>query len=490
SGSSSLVTVVSNTLTVGGVITDNGGTLGFSKAGGGVLVLGAASTNTGTVTVSNGVLNISSTGSLLAPVAMNGGTLLFGNAGALAGTAGITLSGGSFDSAVPNMTLTTTRAQAWSGTIGFIGSNAFNLGAGSVALAVSGTTTLNVGASLLTLGGIISGGTLGKGGLGTLVLQGANTFSGSLLIGAGVVNVQNALSLGDTAGATVVGGGASLSLQGGVAIGAEPLILSGSGYLGQSGALVNVSDVNSFGGSITLTSGTIGVISADAGSLTLSGAVSGGTLMLAGVAAGLITGAISSGSLTKTGVGAWTLRPSAAESFAALNLNGGSLLLDYSSISSGLLMPVNTIPTFAGGALYLAKGTSVVNTGSLAFGGSLVLAAGGGQLLVNASTITLGTINASAVGGGLVLGTLAGGAFKSSGALSNSGSFNGRLALFDGANYYWAGTLAGGTVVPQTTTMLTASNGVSTLNGSLVAGTLLTFASGTLANSLKVTTGT
>ena len=125
------------------------------------------------------------------------------------------------------------------------------------------------------------------------------------------MNLQNATGLGTTAGGTSVSSGATLQLQGGITVGAEALNISGTGAGGQTGALVNVSGTNNYGGLLTLGADT--TVSSDSGTLNLTnvGTITGPTfgLTLRGAGNGTVSSIIgtTSGTLTKNGTGTWTL---------------------------------------------------------------------------------------------------------------------------------------------------------------------------------------
>src|SRR5207244_1524625 len=87
----------------------------------------------------------------------------------------------------------------WSGNIALQGDSAIGVDSNT-------TLTQNTGA--------ISGlGNLTKVGVGTLVFNAANAYLGQTTVGAGVVNVQNALGLGLPVGGVAVNSGATLQLQ-------------------------------------------------------------------------------------------------------------------------------------------------------------------------------------------------------------------------------------------------------------------------------------
>lgn len=143
----------------------------------------------------------------------------------------------------------------------------------------------------------IAGTSWNKTGAGRLILTGDNTFTGELAILEGVVDARHANALGTTAGKTRVGAGATLALQNNVTI-AENLDILGSGA-GGIGALLNHSGSNTLSGNILLLGNSR--VSALAGTLTLSGVISG---------TGSLTTAADSASapirLTGTGMNTYT----------------------------------------------------------------------------------------------------------------------------------------------------------------------------------------
>ncbi len=201
---------------ISGVIGTTSGSL--TKDGAGTLTLSGANTFTGATTISGGILSISTDKNLgTAPGSVTANDL--------------TLNGGTLQTTV-NMTLNANRG--------------ITLGASSGTLDVNSGTTL-------TYGGIIAGsGSLTKTDSGTLILSGANTYTGATNINAGVLNIQNATALGTAASGTTVASGAALQVQGGITVTGEALTLNGAGT--GSGALQNVSGNNIWDGAIALAS--------------------------------------------------------------------------------------------------------------------------------------------------------------------------------------------------------------------------------------------
>jgi len=125
------------------------------------------------------------------------------------------------------------------------------------------------GSGSVTLSGVVSG----PGGLtyspsaatASLTLSGANTYMGPTGVNSGTLVVQNASALGSTGSGTIVALGATLRIQGDIALAAEPLQLQGT--------LQNASGTNSFPGTIALLS--TAQVTMTSGELTLSGAISG-----------------------------------------------------------------------------------------------------------------------------------------------------------------------------------------------------------------------
>ena len=145
----------------------------------------------------SGALTLSAANTFTGGFNLNAGTVNINNAQALGTTAGtFVINGGIIDNTSGGSITTLNYPQTWGGDFTFTGSNALNLGTGTVSL--SATRQLTVSASTLTVGGIISGGSFGltKAGAGTLLLNGVNTYTGVTTISAGTLQlgIANALS--------------------------------------------------------------------------------------------------------------------------------------------------------------------------------------------------------------------------------------------------------------------------------------------------------
>lgn len=140
------------------------------------------------------------------------------------------------------------------------------------ALNLNGFVLTLAGNAFIEIDGVISGsGGLIKSGTNSVILSGANTFTGATSIVSGAVQVASDTALGAaTAGNfTTIADGAALRLAGGVNL-PEFIFASGTGVLG-TGAVVNQSGNNTLSGTLSLLgNATLSVPSAD-GTLTLAG---------------------------------------------------------------------------------------------------------------------------------------------------------------------------------------------------------------------------
>jgi autotransporter-associated beta strand protein len=190
---------VTTILTIG-----SGQTLTF--AGSGTMAIGNA-------TASNQLANIAGSGNIVVNksgiggqlqlwgtnvgfsgnVTLNSGVLQLDHPAALGNGGTLTINGGWLDCG-SGITVTNNRynnAQSWNGDFGYIGSGTLGLGTGAVTLGATRQLTIR---STLDVAGVISDGGSGYGliklGDGTLKLDGANTFTGPISIGAGTVQLN------------------------------------------------------------------------------------------------------------------------------------------------------------------------------------------------------------------------------------------------------------------------------------------------------------
>ena len=304
----------------GGVIGD-GGIAGGS--GGRVVIDGSA-----------GVVAFRGVNTYTGGTTIRSGTLALRGGGALDAAGAVTIdAAGSFDIAA--ITAAGTR-------IGDLaGSGSVNLGGKSLTLG-SANDTLFAG----SIAG--SGGALIKQGSGTLVLTGANSYSGGTRIDAGTLQVGDGGTLGT--GAVVDNGTLVFDRSDAPDFAGA---ISGSGALvKQGGGVLTLAGANSYGGGTTITAGTL---RGDTASLQ-GDIVDNGALVFAQAGDGGYAGRLSgSGSLGKTGAGTLTLGGDSHAYAGMATVDAGGLAVD------GTL----------GGTLVMGAGTRLSGNGTL---GSLDLA--------------------------------------------------------------------------------------------------------------------
>lgn len=243
---SRIVTVNGGSLTVGGAISGAG--FGLTKAGAGTLALGGANTYSGGTTLTNG-------------------TLAINNAAALGDPAGaFTIYGGTIDNTSSGPIRVNDNPQKWNGDFTFAGTQDLDLGAGNVA--VSAFRQITVSAGNLAVGGQISGVGLIKAGAGTLTLSGYNAYTNATTVRAGVLAVT---AFGALPASSLISVSSKAAVQVNTSVTPGPLALNGMG-VSNDGALRNTTGDNTWPGAVTVDGGGA-TISADSGSLTLSGGI-------------------------------------------------------------------------------------------------------------------------------------------------------------------------------------------------------------------------
>lgn len=351
-GSNSQITTTAGTLTLSGPVQGN---YALTKTGSGTLVLsGTSGSAFPLLTVAGGMVTVQSSSGLgnytLGVTVNNGATLQ--------------LQGGVNIPSVP-LTLNGTGVNGNGALENVQGGNSL---AGPVTLAANSQINVDNAADTLTMSGNIGGGySLTKGGAGTLVLSGNNTFTEALNILSGtlsVPSVNNAGSSGPLGLATApldLGGGGTTAM----------LLYTGAGTTSNRAFTLGAGTAAGSGGVFQVASslGLNGVIGGNGG-LTLTG---GGVLTLG--ASNDYTGI--------TTVGAGTLAISSTGSINSTSdifINQGGVLEVTVGASGGSQLPDTANITFSGGVLnYAANGS----TSPGATVGALLLNPGQGQVVLS-----------------------------------------------------------------------------------------------------------
>ena len=464
-GGSGGVTVSGGSETLSGANAYTGAT--SVGTGGALTLIGAGSIAASSGVAANGNFDISGTTagasvqtlSGVGIVALGNQTLALTNAhdtfsGAIGGSGGLTVSGGSE---------TLSGANAYTGATSVGTGGALTLsGAGSIEtssvladnghFSIAGVTS---GASLMSLSGS------GLVALGTqnLTLTNANdTFAGSIG-GSGCVTVSGGSELLSGAntytGCTAVGSGASLTLIGAGSIAASNGIADNGTFDISSAAAVQ-SLTGGAGGLVVLGNNTLAITNANgtfAGSIAGSGGltVSGGTATL--------TGASGYSGATTIGSGA-TLALSGAGSIAASSGIADNGNFDISGTAAGA-----SVQTLSGaGTVTLGGQTLALTSANDTFGGSI---GGSGGVTVSGGSETLSGTNVftgvTSVGTGGALALSGAGSIETSSVLADNGHFSIAEASA-GASLM---SLSGNGLVALGTQNLTLTNANDTFAGSI-----------------------
>ena len=452
------------------------GTDGFYKTDGGTLVLNGTNLYTGTTTLSGGYLSVSSDANLGAaadPLDFEGGTLEITGTGFNQTARNIIWgsAGGGFDIDDAANTFTVTQAltgtggllKNGAGTLVLAGANTYSGGTVIDAGILQGDTTSLQGnitdnATLVfaqtangTYSGAISGsGALIKNGSGTLILSGTNTYAGGTTISAGTLQ------------------GDSNSLQGNIANSAALVfdqtsdgtysgVISGSGSMTKTGTgTLTLSGANTYTGGTTISAGTL-----EGDTTSLQGnIVDNASLIFNQTIGNVYESAISgSGTLTKTGAGTLVLLVANTYS-GGTTISAGTLQGDTNSLQGNIVDNAALVFDQRGSGTYsgLISGSGLVaQTGT----GSLVLT--GANTYSGGTFIVAGTVqgNTTSLQGNiannatLVFAQTSDGSFN--GAISGSGQLvkngSGTLTL-SGTNTYTGGTtISAGTLQGNTSSL-------------------------------------
>jgi len=363
---------------------------------------------------------------------------------------------------------------------------------------IIGTGSITNGANLLTVGGsgntsISSGIGSGSGGLimngsGTLILSGANAYTGATTISTGTLKLGSPTALGT--GATSITSGAVLDLNGTTYTNTNALTIIGTG-LSSNGALINSSaTAATFNGAITLASASyIGTT----GNITLGGVITGGydltkvgsaTLSLGSSTATLGALIINAGTFTTTSgtlnlSGNFTNNGTFTPNSGTVNFTGTSTTIGgsatsttFNNVSLSGSATVNTgMATIIGGNLSIANGTTFQAQGfNLTVSGTTTVGNGASGILnVTSSAGTKLFTGLVTIKAGATWNNYSNSDVEFQGNITNSGTF------ISGTGIYTFDTNSSqtltGTLTIQNVTV--NSPAVLTNTGTLIVGTAL-----------------
>lgn len=483
SGSGTLDVALSQTLTYGGIATNNSaGTGGLIKTGAGILAIsGTANGYSGGTTVNGGLLSVTATSGTPLGANISGSNVSV--------TAGANLSLSDVSNKGTNQTITVNSSSAALGGIGFSNasltttqlagmftdSTASYGGVLGINNAISYSATLDLstwgggsGLGLWFLGSASSGtynaATLGVGsgnayrlggGGGTLTLGQASVLTGGndVLVGSSLTNgngtvVDNVAQ--NYTGKTTVTGGAILSIGGDSSLGTVPgsatagKIVLDNGTL-QARANMTATPINANRGiAVGPSSGSgSGTIDTNSYSVNYSGIIA--------------NNASGTGAFTKAGTGTLTLTGNHNTYTGATNLNAGTV--NFSGLSD--LGAGNTI-AFAGGTLQWAVGSNTADITQTTTGGVRTVST------ASATTATL-DINGNDVALANPLSGAGNVTIKDSTATSSAWK---TLTLNAVSTFTGATTITSGTVKFGVAGAIPVASAVTLNSGATVAGTI------------------
>lgn len=325
-------------------------------------------------------------------------------------------------------------------------------GPGAVDVSFDGTTTTTWSNDITGAGGLI------KGGTGTLILTGTNTYSGGTKINLGTLQIGNGGTTGSIVGNVTNNGSLVFNRSDDVSFGG---IVSGSGSLEQAGTgRLTLTGANTYTGGTTISNGTLqigngGTTGSITGNVTNNGSLvfkrsndvsfegsigGSGSLVQAGTGTLILTGTnwyaggttISSGTL-QLGNGGTRGRISGDVT------NNGSMVFDY-GYQSGVMQGFSGV---------ISGNGNVVKSGQ----GTLILT--GDHTYTGGTTISAGTLQIGQLGG--VIGT--------AGSIIGDVTDNGALVFARGDDLTFNGVIRGNGSLEQAGTGTLILTGANTYTG-------------------------
>lgn len=491
SGSTTLTTTVGPGL----VLVATGGTSTNVLSGSGTIDPTSTFRFAGTTTVS-GTPAILSSDRAIGNLEVTSGALRLGNT--FTSMQNVRVSGGSLDLLSKSLTVPSVQLTGGTITTGTLTSSGpFDMQAGTLAAALLGS------------------GSLAKTGTGTVVLSGANGYSGTTTLAGGVLSLGVAeiegtsgpLGTNTAAGAIVLSGGTlqyTASNQfdyssrfstaagqrynadtSGQAVTWATALGSSGGSLTKSGSgTLTLTNANTYDGGTTITGGTLAIGN---GSTTgsVAGDITNNAVLAFNRSDSFTFGAVISGSGAVTKGGAGTLTLTSANTYTgSTTVSGGTLALGDGGTAGSVAGPIALASTAAlvvNRSNDLTLGEVVSGTGSLTKQGAGTLTLSAANTFVGTTTISAGTISLS--GGNNRLATGGTVSFSGNAGLSVSGSQSlGRVTLADNVS---AAAGGGGTLALTGASFFVGGSGSNT-SQMLDASGLASFSSSNAAGSFKV----
>jgi autotransporter-associated beta strand protein len=317
------------------------------------------------------------------------------------------------------LAFTTTGYTLTGGTITLAG---VSIGLNAITTGTDGSVTTTINSALAGSAGIQ------KLGQGTLVLGGANTFTGGLTLSSGTLQISSDSNLGDAAGAVTLNG--ALKTTANVSLGSSRVI-SGGGTLDIAPGTTLTSN-----GAFNLTSTNL----SNAGTLELQGATRSVGVLTFGTAAVVNgTGAISASGLTATNVTSGSAIINPAITFTAGDKSvdvgsGGTLVLNGDIAgTTGRILKTGAGTLIASGSNSTSGYRLGASGASPTNGGTLILAAAAASGTASQIQLNYGTLQATApftFANGLSIGGRSGAVAVLGG--SNPMTFTGSANFFRG----------------------------------------------------------
>jgi autotransporter-associated beta strand protein/T5SS/PEP-CTERM-associated repeat protein len=507
-----------------GTLNVNAGTVSSSST-----TLGQSLSGTGTLNLNGGELTTGqlSKGSGNGTVTFNGGTLrLSGHQSNLfngfeAGDVTLAAGGGTIDT--QNLNVATTYELSGSGgltktgtgTLTLTGNNTYTGGTtiSSGTLQIGGGTTGSVQGDILnnsilsfncsntlTFGGVISGaGQLKQLGAGTLILTGANTYTGGTTISSGTLQIGDGGTTGSLQGDILNNSILSFNRSNTLTFGD---VISGSGQLKQLGAgTLILTGANTYTGGTTISGGTLQI--GDGGTTgSLQGDILNNSILSFNRSDNVIFSGntIGSGQLIKLGPGTLILTGYNSHN-GGITISGGTLQIGNGGTSGSVQGNINILNN---SILSFNRSDNVIFSGNTIGAGQLIKLGPGTLILTGANTYTGGTTISSGIlqiGNGGTSGSVQGDILNNSILRFNRSdmfTFNdvisgmGQLIklgpgtlILTGANTY-----TGGTTINGGTLLLTGAGTIGTGNLTMGGGTLdvsgITAPSFTLADDIML----